>query len=282
VRNRNFLIVILVSILSTPLQAQSFISNVFNDAAEAVQNGLDLIWPDELTPTDVNARFGFGIGMTPDYIGSDDYKLRVVPLVDVRYKEAWRLNGSLMTFTAYKAGDVEVGPLLALRFGRSESRNSVLAGLGDIGTTLEVGGFVRYKSKAALLSAEYRHGLGAGIGSSLRLTAGHGIYQKGNFTAMLIGRGKWLSNKSMQTNFGITTEQSSSSEFGLPAFTATSGISEITANLVGAWVLSDKVRLLALLSYGNLVGDAGKSPLVVDGVGARSQFVTGAGLVFNF
>jgi len=275
---------LLAPLISTAAAAQSFIGEGINSAVEAVQEGLDLIWPDELSLEDVNARVGFGIGTTPDYIGSDDYRLRVIPLLDIRYRDDWRLNGSLLTFTAKRYGKFEVGPLMNLRLGRAQERNPALHGLGSINTTIEMGAFARYKTDSALLSVDYRHGLASGIRSSVRLTAGHGIYksQGGDFVAMLGLRAKWLSKGSMQTEFGITPTQSLTSEIGLRAFETDAGFSEVSVNLVGAYRLNEKIRFLSLVSYGHLLGDAKDSPLANEGVGSPSQLVVGGGIAFGF
>jgi len=273
---------ILAPLITSSADAQSFIGEGFNTAIEAVQDGLDLIWPDELSLEDVNARVGFGIGTTPDYIGSNDYRLRVIPLLDIRYKDKWRLNGSLLTFSAFRKGNLELGPLVNLRFGRKETRNTALTGLGDIDNTLEVGAFARYKTDRALLSVDYRYGLGNNIRSSVRLTAGHGIYKSGNFVAMLAARAKWFSKDTMQTNFGVTPQQASNSEIGLDAFETNSGFSEISVNVVGAYRLNEKTRVLSLVSYGHLLGDAKNSPLVTNGVGSPSQLIAGFGVAVNF
>ena len=281
-KKRYFAALLFAPILTTPTLGQSFIGEGINTALEAVQEGLDLIWPDELSLEDVNARIGFGLGATPDYVGSDDYRFRVIPLLDIRYKDAWRLNGSLLTFSALHEKKFEMGPLLNYRLGRPEGRNPALDGIGSIKTTFEIGAFARYKSKNALFSVDYRHGLGANIRSSVRVSAGHGIYKNGDFLAMLGARAKWLSKGSMQTEFGITPQQAESSVQGLDAFETRAGLSEVSANLVGAYKLNEKTRLLSLISYGHLLGDAKNSPLVSNGVGSPSQFVVGAGLAFNF
>ncbi len=277
---------ILVALLIAPLitataAAQSVFGEGINKAFETVQDGLDLIWPDELSLEDVNARVGFGVGAMPDYVGSNDYRMRVLPLIDIRYKDKWRLNGPLLTFRAFRTGNFEFGPLLNLRTGRAENRNPALAGLGDINSTIEIGAFVRYQSNAAIASIDYRSGLGQNVRSSVRLTANHGIYKTDNFVAMLGVRAKWLSARTMQTQFGITPAQAENSASGLPVFTASSGFSEASANLIGAYTLTDKVRLLTLISYGRLFGSAKNSPLA-QGEGSAAQLIAGSGLVFSF
>lgn len=252
----------------------------FNNAIEAVQEGIDIIWPGDLDSEHINARMGLGVGWIPDYVGSDNYRFRAVPILDIRYKELWRLNGSKLTFTAFKTDKLEVGPLLNLHFGRKESSNKALTGLGDIGTTFDVGVFARFKRESLLIDADIRRALGAGQGTAIRLTAGHGIYQNGNFGAGLGIRLRYMSKKGMQTNFGITREQADNSVY--EAFQASAGLSEVSANIIGAYRLTEKTRLMGLISVGHLLGDAANSPIVADGTGSPLQAIAGVGLTMQF
>ncbi|NVJ96921.1 MAG: MipA/OmpV family protein [Alphaproteobacteria bacterium] len=254
----------------------------FNNAIEAVQEGIDIIWPGDLDSEHVNARLGFGFGWVPDYVGSDSYRFRVLPIIDFRYKEVWRLNGSKFTYAAYKNGNFEAGPLLNLHFGRSESNNQFLAGLGDISTTLDVGAFARIKSKSLLIEADVRQALGAGQGMAVRFTAGHGIYQNGNFAAGAGFRLRYMSKKGMQTNFGITETQSANSLYGFAPFEAKAGISEASVNVIGAYRITDKVRLLSLVSVGHLFGSASTSPLSSGAAGSDLQVIAGTGITLQF
>ncbi len=279
---KRFLATSFAIVFSAPVHAQSFIGEGFNTAVEAVQDGIDLIWPNRDKEQGTSVRLGFGFGITPDYMGSDNYHLRVVPLIDIKYKDKVQLNASRLSYNMLESGKFTAGPLMNVRFGRSAKQNSVLEGFGDIGDTLEFGAFVRYKTEAAMLSAEYRHGIGAGIGSSILLTAGHGIYKNGRFSAMLAARARWMDRKTMQTNFGITDAQSEASTRGLGAFRTNAGIAEANANLVGSFELNEKVRLLSLISFGKLLSDAADSPIVKTDNGSSTQIITGVGLAIAF
>lgn len=277
-----FLAASFATFFTVPSYGQSIIGEGFNTAIEAVQDGIDLIWPDRLNLKGASARLGFGIGLTPDYMGSNNYRVRVIPLIDIKYEDRIHLNGSRLSYNIWEKGTFSAGPLMNVRFGRDAGQNSVLEGFGEIGDTLEFGGFVRYQTKAAMISAEYRHGIGAGIGSSVLLTAGHGIYKNGRFSAMLAARARWMDQKTMQTNFGLTAAQSEASAQGLPAFRTGAGVAEANANLVGSFELNEKVRLLSLISFGKLLGDAADSPIVTDGRGSSTQVITGIGLAIAF
>ncbi|MBL4836871.1 MAG: MipA/OmpV family protein [Kordiimonadaceae bacterium] len=277
-----FVSVFLASITAFPVSAQSFIGEGFSSAVEAVQEGIDLIWPDDLNVKGLSARLGFGIGFTPDYEGSDNYRFRIIPLIDIRYKSRLQLNGSRLSYVAYRKGPLEVGPIVNMKFGRNERQNSVLVGFGNISDTVQMGVFVRYRTQEALVSVEYRHGLGANLGGSVQLTVGHGIYKAGKFSAMLAARARWLSRRAMQTNYGLTKTQSEASALNLPVYTTGVGFSELNVNLVGSYEMSDQIRLLGLVSVGTLTGYAAKSPIVTEGRGTKTQMLTGVGMAIAF
>lgn len=265
-----------------PANAQSTFGEGFANIIETMHSGLDSLWPDALEVDGLTFRAGFGTGLIPDYVGSDDYGLRVVPLLEIRYGERLRIDGGLLTYAAYKNGSFEAGPLLNLAFGRSASRNPVLRGIRDIDTVFETGAFVRYRTKSGLASIDFRQALGDGLGQSIRLTAGHGIYRSGKFAAIFGVRARWLSGKAAQRNFGITAEDAANSEFDLPAFAADSGVSEVMGNLIGSYQISDRARFLGLISAGHLLGDAADSPLVTGSNGSPFQATVGVGFMTSF
>ena len=272
----------LISVATLPTKADGFnVSEVLGGAVDLMQQGVDWLWPDELGLENVNAKIGFGMGFTPDYIGSDNYALRAVPLLDIRYKDSWRLSGSKLTFNTLKTKYFEVGPLLNLRFGRAEESNAFLEGLGDISTTFQVGAYAKLKYKAGFITGEYRHGLGAGIRSSIQVTAGHGVYKSENFVALLTARARWQDDRTAMTQFGITELQAQNSVKGFDTYQASSGLYDITTNLIGSYTVNESTRLVGLLSYGKIVGSAADSPLVAE-AGSSNQFIVGTGLVFNF
>lgn len=276
-------LVVLGALAAPELSADdTAISSGLAGAFEAVQDSLDLLIPGALKEDDFRLRLGAGFGTLPDYRGSDDYRLKVLPIIDIRYKDRLRLTHNRLSYALVKSGDWSFGPLVKYKRGRREKRNPILAGLGDIKATAELGLFTKYRTDRMLFNVEVRHALGAGQGSSVRATLGHAIFKSGKFAAAALVRAKWLSTEAMQTNFGITAEQAERSEAGLPAFAASSGVSELSFNLMGRYQVSEKYRLLGLLGYGRLMGDAADSPLVTGPNGSRNQFVAGVGFTIDF
>ena len=275
-------LLVLATIFTHPAKAQSAFGESFANIIESMHSGLDSLWPDALEVDGLTFRAGIGTGLIPDYIGSDSYGLQAVPLLEIRYGERLRVDGGLLTYAAYKNGNLEAGPLLNLAFGRSASRNPVLRGIRDIDTVFETGAFVRYRTKAGLASIDFRQALGDGLGQSVRITAGHGIFRSGKFAGIFAVRARWLSDRAMQRNFGITAEDAETSEFGLPAFAASSGVSEVMGNLIGSYQISDRARFLGLISAGRLLGDAADSPLANGPHGSAFQATFGMGFMTSF
>ncbi|NVJ99687.1 MAG: MipA/OmpV family protein [Alphaproteobacteria bacterium] len=258
------------------------VSSGLSDAFETVQGGLDLLIPGMLRRHAFQLRLGAGFGITPDYRGSDDYRLKVLPLIDLRYKDRLHLSYNRLSYSVVREGYWSVGPFVKYKAGRTEKRNAALAGLGDIAPTAEVGVFAKYKSKRALMDVEFRQALGHGRGASVRFMAGHALFKKGDFAVAAIIEGKWRSKAEMQTYFGVTEEQAARSESGLLAFMPSAGVSEVSINILGRYQVSDRHRLLALIGYGHMLGDAAYSPVVSGGMGRRQQVIAGVGFTIDF
>ena len=261
-----------------PLRAQdnfSFI-DVFNQAIDVVQDGLSAI-TDEL-----DSNIGLAMGGVPDYAGSDNYRVRVLPIIDIRHKDKWRLNGTKFTWNFRPDKKLKAGPLVNLKFGRKERRNTDLYGLGDIGTTVEVGAWLQYRGDYTVATLDYRTALGARQGSMGRLTVTQGLYKGEKFRVGTAARIKWLSGKAMQTNFGITEEQSAGSSFRYPVYNASSGFSEASLSLFGIYDLDSKWSVAGLVQASHMLGNAHRSPIVSQGIGDAFQVISGVGIIYSF
>lgn len=270
-----------VSLPATATQGLSF-TDRFNNAIDAVQAGIDIFWPGDFDSENINAQVGMGFGWTPDYLGSNSYRFRALPIIDIRYKDLWRISGSKISYNVFKRGIFEAGPFVNIHFGRNERTHKALNGLGDIGTTLDLGIFARIKRESLIVELDARRAISEGQGTAIRLTAGHGILQKGNLALAFAVRGRYMSRKGMQTNFGITERQAANSLMGYEPFRAGAGLSEASANLVGAYRVTEKFRVMGLMSVGHLFGDAADSPIVKGPNGSPVQTLMGLGFTMMF
>src|SRR5450631_1532480 len=98
------------------------------------------------TPTgDGEGSVGAAVIAGHQYMGSDERRTIVLPVLDYRWKNGWfagTTNGVGYLFDS--APNVQYGVRLTVDLGRGEGRSTVLAGMGDISARPEIGAFFNY------------------------------------------------------------------------------------------------------------------------------------------
>ena len=186
---------------------------------------------------------------------------------------------------AVHLGDFTAGPVVRLRFGRNVSDNkAVLRGLGDIGPSVEVGGFASYDAGPINLRgivaqdvAGGHKGLVAEFGASytrpvFSTKAGPWLLIAGPSLTVVDGQYD-------RSVFGINPSQSRLS--GRPVFRPAGGFER--AGFSGTLVvpITKKIAVTALAGYNRLLSDAARSPIVRNGVGSANQFTGGLFLTYQ-
>lgn len=224
----------------------------------------------------------------PAYEGDDDYRLSLVPNIEARYGE--RFFASLQNGVGYRVlnhPSLSVGPIGRVKFSRDEDGDqpfavggedtSDLIGLGDVDTSIELGGFVEYGLGAWTLSAEVRQAVSGHDGAVLDLGARWTVRSEVFEHDVLVSAGpsaRLVSDRYNEAYFGVSPTQAAAS--GLPIYEASGGLHSygIGANAIlpisedGSW------SLVGLVNYVRLSGDAGASPLVRER-GSRDQALVG-------
>jgi len=230
-----------------------------------------------------------GVGMAPDYLGSDDYTAVVGPsgrigVGGMRYVElvATQLSVNLIDHRFMRAG-----PMVNYRFGRDGVSDDAVDLMAKIDDTFEAGAFFGVESVNAVnprirlragveflidaggehdsftttISARYWHplslafdfGIGAGV-----------TYGGGGF---------------MERYFGVSATDSARS--GLPMFDASSGVRDLQISPVLVLHLSEKWHLGAGIQYRRLLDSAADSP-IVEQRGSRDQFIGGVAVAYSW
>ncbi len=246
-------------------------------------------------------------GLTPDYIGSDDYTVFALPLLGMD----WEADETVQTLNGY---DVSLGLHSAsvsfpegleagiLRFatpsrthmlsiglgydgGRDVGDNAALKGMGNIDEhltgSIALGSEGHDPSKSDwYYEIDYTQALnGDHDGATLIGAVGYSWPLNESLTfATDIGM-TWANDDFMQANFGVTGAQASTS--ANKKFSAESGLmgTEVTASL--QWMITENWVAFGELSYGRLVGDAADSPLV-DKEGDANVVGLTSGVVYAF
>lgn len=225
---------------------------------------------------------GGGAQTYPKYPGADSYGLNFMPIF------GFRREGSPMPFEAPDEGAgigilghdsaFNFGPALAFQNKRQEE--DVGAAVGDVGFTVEAGGFVEvYPSDNFRLRAELRQGLGGHDGLIGDLSADL-IVRDGDRYIFSIGpRARWADNDFHDAYFGVTPAVTTAT--GLATYNPNGGFYAVGAAAGLTYRLGRNWGLQGYVGYDRLIGDAADSP-IVRSFGSRDQFSGGLGLFFEF
>lgn len=235
---------------------------------------------------------GFAPVLTNAWQGSKDYVLSIFPDLRVNYGDT--LFASIPDgagWNAVNANGWKAGPIAKLRFGRDEDgsgspfaitgRSDALLGLGNVGATAEVGGFVekrfgiRQQWRGRI---EARRGFGGHDGTVADLSLSQQL--RSGRTIFNIGPRATLANSDFtRTYFGIDAEQSVRS--GLGIYKPKGGL--ISYGFGGSMVrpLDRRSAITAFTSLERLGQVTKNSPLVMER-GSATQFTFGIGYGYRF
>ncbi len=242
----------------------------------------------------VDWTLGAGVGLGPDYEGSEDYE----PFPSLRLKAAWGdgyfvdLGGS--TLRAFQlrgnvvpGGRFQAGPLLNFRPERDDVDNDRVDDLDDVDNAFEIGGFFGYIHRFQGARAP---SLGANFQFAADVSDAHNgwLFQPGidfalpfgeSFTFSLRGFSTYATENYMSTYFGIDNKNAAIS--GLDRFDADAGFKDVGLGLGLNYQISKSWGLNLQGGYTRLIGDAEDSP-VTDDEGSADQFFGGVGFTFSF
>jgi outer membrane scaffolding protein for murein synthesis (MipA/OmpV family) len=228
---------------------------------------------------------GAALRWQPVVDGTDTRRTDVIPLFDLAQGPwfARTTRGLAEGGVRVALGEhARVGAQLAFEPGRAASKDDVLSsrGVTDIGAGVsygafaEVGGRVGPVPIGGLLRIRL-HG-DADLGSQVDLRVTFGLAQAG--TAILAGFGQltWADELSNDAYFGVSPALSARS--GWPTYTASGGVRQLSAGLLGSVGLTPEVSAVATLEVRALQESAAASPL------ARRRHATSlvVGLTYAF
>ncbi len=265
-------------------------------ATPALAQPSDPALPDPNDRSD-NFTLGAGIGLVPDYEGSNDY--RIIPAAAVRgrvsgisfWSRGTYLYADLVPRGAGKV-DFDAGPIVGVRLNRSgKIKDDAVDLLPSRKVAFEVGGFVGVTAHG--LTNPYDT-LSARVDVVKDVAKGHGstvitpaiefatplsrtFYVAASLSA------DWVGGGYADTYYSITPADTLAS--GLGTFDADGGYKGWKAGLLANQSLSgDLTRGLSLFgtaNVGRLAGDFRRSPIVADR-GSATQWLGAVGLAYSF
>jgi outer membrane protein len=231
---------------------------------------------------------GAGGLVNPTYEGDDAYRLSILPNIQVTYGDSFFASVQEgIGYRVIKSDTVRAGPIVRIRFSRDEDGDQPFAltgddstdliGLGDVDTSVELGGFLEYEFGSITFSVEARKAVTGHEG----LVADVGARWSGRSMAFgppviwSIGpRARVADDNFTSAYFGVTRAQSLAS--GLPVYAAEGGLHSygIGATAIVPIDRDGRWTAVAFAGYDQLAGDPADSPLV-QLRGAESQATLG-------
>jgi len=232
---------------------------------------------DRPVPGQWSATLGVGAASESRYQGADSSRVKVVPLVSVRY-ENFFFGPFGLGWSAINLKGFHAGPILGYQGGRSVTDSPNLSGLSDVPASVTGGAFVRCRlgrfevlstvrqavthssdGLDALLKVDYRVPL---IRPRLELRFGPHL--------------GFADSEYEQTFFGITPSQSAQS--GLPVFTPRGGLMDVGLQGSLTYFSTEHFALHAFADVRRFIGDVANSPIVRN----PTEHFIGAGIAYHF
>ena len=239
-----------------------------------------------------------GVGLLPDYEGSDDYRL--IPAVAIRgqvHRISFSTKGLYLYVDVIPDGDkfgFDFGPIAGVRLNRTKHiKDDVVDLLPDRKTAIEIGGFAGVSF----------HGLTNPYDTlALRFDVVHDVanaHQSTTFTpnvefstplsrttyASLSLGAEFVGNKYADYYFSISPADSALTLGALPVFDADGGMKDWRVGLLLNQSLTGDLRhgfsIFGAARYARLVGDFKRSPIVSDR-GSANQWLLAVGLAYTF
>ncbi|WP_158781470.1 MipA/OmpV family protein [Pantoea sp. BAV 3049] len=218
-------------------------------------------------PDKFSGFIGGGIGVKPDYLGSDHSKLTFIPAVKVDYGPFFVGGVDTLTALGWKFYDSQHWQF-SLGAGadlspRQESDNDRLRGMGDIDVSPHAFLAGSYKNAFSRSGMILTQDIG-GNQQGLKLYAySHLDWQLSEDSRIFFGpRLSWGNADYMQTQFGVSAEQSSRS--GLQRYEAGAGLQDIGLELGIDYQISPSWMAGFRATALHLEDEAADSPVVQD------------------
>ncbi len=238
---------------------------------------------DARPPAQWTVELGAEVRTLPHYQGSDVYGIYPVPFLDVRpagTPPRFHAPRDGFGFALYDSDTLKAGPVGQIELGRHVKHNPSLEGLGNVGTTVEAGGFVEYWPTPWLRGRlEVRQGFGGH----------HGIVSDGTMDFVVPIAPQWTlsggprvtvaTKNANQPYFSVNPTQSFAS--GLPVYDAGGGVRSVGLGTQAIYRWSPRWSTWAFVEYSRLIGDVGNSPIVM-ARGDPDQAMFGVGASYSF
>lgn len=227
---------------------------------------------------DLEASVGLGVASGPSYLGSDQRRTRALPVLNLHWRSGWFAG---VGGVGYRFGGREPltgGLKVSFDPGRKESDSPYLSGMGDIKSRPELVGFADYRLLPFLsIGGAMKYGSGNDHRGLLGELSLRGFVPISERQRVMLGITATAANqKAMQSRFGVTEDQSSTS--GYAVYSPSSGMRDLTFTAGYTLEVTPQTMIMVNLSSTSLLNEAKDSPLTRITTSARAM----AAMVYKF
>jgi len=222
---------------------------------------------------------GAAVINVPRYLGSDERKTRIFPLLDYRWSNGWFAGtGSGVGYNFSTRPSIQYGVRMTADFGRDEDDAAALRGLGDIDPAAEIGAFLNLRLDGGLfLRSALRYGSGNDHdGLVIDAGAGYGWMLAPRWRLGTGVNATYVNQSYMRQYFGVDTTQATRS--GYPVYQPGAGVRDVRANVSLGYQISERWGVNASAAIVQLQKDAKASPITRD----RTTFIAVLGTAYRF
>ncbi|MBO9707322.1 MAG: MipA/OmpV family protein [Caulobacter sp.] len=229
---------------------------------------------------------GAGMLYRPDYSGSDDYEVRPLPFVMLRYERAGyviEMGGGGAVVDIARSPRLVFGPLLHYRLGRHDVSDPVVRKLPDLDDAVEAGARLAYSSDLAggrlTAGLDYLHDV-SGVHNGQTLQASLSFERSLSPRVALGARVTvtYADRSFMRSYYGVDVGAGAS---GLPSYIPDQGLQAGEAGLSLRWSPAARWSVIGSAAYERLADEAARSP-IVRLRGSRDQTSLALGVVRRF
>jgi MipA family protein len=239
---------------------------------------------EQAAPTDWIVTLGGDFRGTPHYMGSDQDIAAFSPYYD-RHRpgtpDPFHSPRDGTGIPLYDNGVIAAGPVGSLIWQRRQSASPSLDGLGNVGYTLQLGGYLDYWANPWLrMRVEGLQGFGAATGMTANFAMDAVVPVSQVLTLSGGPRARVDSPAAESPYFSVTQAQSTAS--GLPPYSAGGGWQAVGLGTQAKYRFNPTWATYSFVEYDKLVGSTAASPIVSGPGGSANQWTFGIGLTYSF
>jgi outer membrane scaffolding protein for murein synthesis (MipA/OmpV family) len=231
---------------------------------------------------DVKYSIGAGVGVVPDYEGSEDYTAAPVPYFSAQWKSGRyiRLDGNVLKINLLANDTWSLGPVMQYRAERDvDVDNNKVSKMDKIDAAVEAGAFLGYNYDTWDIGFQLATDV-SGEHDGMLATARTGYTFKNDKMSTRFGASvTYADDDYMDTYFSVDKKDAIRS--GLKRYKAESGIKDVGVDLTLRYSMTENWGIRGAVAYLILLEDAKDSP-IVDDEGESGQIKASLVVMYNF